>query len=89
MGWGANGRAGLAWTSVFKRPVYFGYSAVPLIFTEINKEGRAKAEVISNQDEVIVLAHVEGIIPALGKAILKARLKRRSNEQTFKSCKTS
>lgn len=61
---------------VFKKPVYFGDTVrCRWIFTEINKEGRAKAEVeFRNQDEIIVLiATVEGIIPGIReRAILKA-----------------
>ena len=61
---------------VFKKPVYFGDTVrCRWIFTEINKEGRAKAEVeFRNQDEIIVLiATVEGIIPGVReRAILKA-----------------
>lgn len=61
---------------VFKKPVYFGDTVrCRWIFTEINKEGRAKADVeFWNQDEIIVLtATVEGIIPGIReRAILKA-----------------
>jgi 3-hydroxybutyryl-CoA dehydratase len=61
---------------VFKKPVYFGDTVrCRWTFTEIDEEGRAKAEVeFRNQDEIIVLtATVEGIIPGdRERAILKA-----------------
>jgi 3-hydroxybutyryl-CoA dehydratase len=61
---------------VFKKPVYFGDTVqCRWTFTEINKEGRARADVeFRNQDEIIVLiATVEGIIPSVReRAILKA-----------------
>jgi acyl dehydratase len=61
---------------VFKKPVYFGDTVnCCWTFTEIDKEGRARAEVeFRNQDGIIVLtATVKGIVPgAPEKAILEA-----------------
>ncbi len=61
---------------VFKKPVYFGDTVTcRWIFTEIDNENRAKAQVeFRNQDEIVVLtATVKGIIPGIPeRAILKA-----------------
>lgn len=61
---------------VFKKPVYFGDTVTcHWTFTEIDKKGRAKAQVeFRNQDETVILtATVKGIIPGLPeRQILKA-----------------
>jgi len=60
----------------FKKPVYFGDTITCVwTFTDIDSEGRARAEVdFSNQDGVLVVsASVKGIVPSLAeRGILKA-----------------
>jgi acyl dehydratase len=61
---------------VFKKPVYFGDTVTcRWTFTEIDQKGRAKAQVVfQNQDDIVVLtATVKGIIPGIQeRAILQA-----------------
>jgi 3-hydroxybutyryl-CoA dehydratase len=63
---------------VFKKPVYFEDTVTcRWTFTEIDQKGRAKAQVVfQNQDEIVVLtATVKGIIPGIPeRAILKAMI---------------
>jgi 3-hydroxybutyryl-CoA dehydratase len=63
---------------VFKKPVYFGDTVTcRWTFTEVDEKGRAKAQVVfQNQDEIVVLtATVKGIIPGIReRAILQAMI---------------
>ncbi len=57
----------------FKKPVYFGDTVTcRWVFTEIDRHGRAKAEVVyRNQNDTVVLAAtVEGIIPGPAERLI-------------------
>jgi len=65
IGWLASGM-----TFRFKKPVYFGETIeCSLTITEIDGRNRAKAEAVfkNQQNEVVIEAHLTGIVPGLAE----------------------